>query len=80
MMVTPWRTTASPGTVSSQSPPCAPAMSTMTLPGFIVATISALISLGAGRPGMSAVVVVDTQGDHDAGLGLAPKAHAATAP
>ena len=31
-------------------------MSTMTLPGFMLATISAVISRGAGLPGMSAVV------------------------
>ena len=33
-------------------------MSTMTLPGFIVATISAVIRRGAGRPGISAVVMM----------------------
>ena len=32
-------------------------MSTMTEPGFIAATISAVSSRGAGRPGMSAVVM-----------------------
>ena len=58
MIVTPWRTTASPGTVSSQLPPCSAAMSTMTLPGFIVCTISAVISRGAGLPGISAVVMM----------------------
>jgi len=30
----------------------------MTEPGFIEATISAVISRGAGRPGMSAVVTM----------------------
>jgi hypothetical protein len=35
----------------------AAAMSTITEPGFIDATISAVISRGAGRPGMSAVVM-----------------------
>ncbi len=58
MMVTPCRTTASPGTVSSQLPPCSPAMSTITLPGFMLFTMSAVISLGAGLPGMSAVVMM----------------------
>ena len=36
MMVTPCFTTASPGSVSSQLPPCSAAMSTMTLPGFML--------------------------------------------
>src|SRR5450756_2112617 len=57
-MVTPYRTTASPGTVNSQLPPCSPAMSTITLPGFMLCTISAVISLGAGLPGISAVVMM----------------------
>jgi hypothetical protein len=57
-MVTPWRTTASPGTVSSQLPPCSAAMSTITLPGFMLITISAVISRGAGLPGISAVVMM----------------------
>ena len=35
MMVTPCLTTTSPGSVSSQLPPCSAARSTMTLPGFI---------------------------------------------
>jgi hypothetical protein len=33
-------------------------MSTMTLPGFIERTISAVISFGAGLPGISAVVMM----------------------
>jgi hypothetical protein len=57
-MVTPCLTTALPGSVSSQLPPCSAAMSTMTLPGFIVRTISAVMSLGAGLPGISAVVMM----------------------
>ena len=32
-------------------------MSTITLPDFMLATISSVISRGAGRPGMSAVVM-----------------------
>lgn len=32
-------------------------MSTITLPGFMSATISAVISRGAGLPGMRAVVM-----------------------
>ena len=58
MRVTPCLTTALPGSVSSQLPPCSAAMSTMTLPGFIVRTISAVMSLGAGLPGISAVVMM----------------------
>ena len=58
MIVTPCLTTASPGTVSSQLPPCSPAMSTMTLPGFMLCTISAVMSLGAGLPGIRAVVMM----------------------
>ncbi len=58
MMVTPWRTTAWPGSVSSQLPPCSAAMSTMTLPGFMLLTISAVMSFGAGLPGISAVVMM----------------------
>ena len=33
-------------------------MSTMTLPGFMLCTISAVISRGAGLPGISAVVMM----------------------
>src|SRR2546422_168013 len=48
MRVTPWTTTRWPGTVSSQLPPCSAARSTMTLPGFIERTMSAVISRRAG--------------------------------
>ncbi len=58
MMMTPCLVTTLPGSVNSQLPPCSAAMSTMTLPGFIDRTISAVISLGAGLPGMSAVVMM----------------------
>ena len=51
-------TTIWSATESSQLPPFAAAMSTMTLPGFIVATISAVMRRGAGRPGISAVVMM----------------------
>ena len=57
-MVTPCLTTALPGSVNSQLPPCSAAMSTITLPGFMLCTISAVISLGAGLPGISAVVMM----------------------
>ena len=58
MIVTPWRTTTSPGCVSSQLPPCSAARSTTTLPSRIDATISSVISFGAGLPGISAVVTM----------------------
>src|SRR3981189_1682890 len=53
-MVTPCRTTVSPGTVSSQLPPASPARSTTTLPDRIRRTASAVTSRGAGRPGTTA--------------------------
>ena len=40
-----------PGTVPSTLPPLAAAMSTITEPGFIDATISPVMIRGAGRPG-----------------------------
>src|SRR2546423_575931 len=54
MMITPCFVTTLPGSVSSQLPPCSAAMSTMTLPGFIDCTMSAVMSFGAGLPGISA--------------------------
>ena len=58
MIVTPWPTvTTWSATDPSTLPPCAAAMSTTTLPGFIEATISAVSNRGAGRPGISAVVM-----------------------
>jgi hypothetical protein len=56
-IVTSWRTTVSPGSVSSQLPPASPARSITTAPGFIRSTADAVTSLGAGRPGTSAVVM-----------------------
>ena len=44
-------------TVPATLPPLEAAMSTTTEPGFIEATISSVISRGAGRPGISAVVM-----------------------
>ncbi len=58
MRVTSCLTTALCGSVNSQLPPCSAAKSTITLPGFMDATISAVISFGAGLPGMSAVVTM----------------------
>ena len=56
-MVTPSRSTISPGSVGSQLPPASAARSTITEPGRIARDGAAGISLGAGRPGMSAVVI-----------------------
>ncbi len=59
MMVTPLSVTwLSPGRVSSQFPPPEAAMSTITDPGFMDSTISAVINLGEGFPGMAAVVMM----------------------
>ena len=44
-------TTVWPGSVSSQLPPVSPARSTITEPGFMPSTASAVTSRGAGRPG-----------------------------
>ena len=57
-MVTPPTTTVAPGRVSSQLPPVSAARSTITLPGFIPATIAALMIFGAGRPGTAAVQTI----------------------
>ncbi len=58
MRVTPLSvTTVRPATVPSTLPPCAPAMSTTTLPGLIAATSAAVSRRGAGRPGIRAVVM-----------------------
>ena len=56
-MVTPSSVTVSPGRVSSQFPPASAARSTITEPGRIPRAASAVMSTGAGRPGMSAVVM-----------------------
>jgi hypothetical protein len=58
MMVTPCLTTTLPGSVNSQLPPCSEAMSTITLPGFMDSTIAAVMSFGAGLPGINAVVMM----------------------
>ncbi len=47
-------TTTSPGLASSQLPPRSTARSTMTEPAFMLSTMAAVISFGAGRPGISA--------------------------
>ena len=57
MIVTPPTSTTSPGCVSSQLPPVSAARSTITEPGRIFSTAEAGISLGAGRPGIAAVVI-----------------------
>ena len=73
MIVTPLSVTIfSPGTVSSQFPPPDAARSTITLPGFMFATMSAVIVIGA-CPRTSAVVTrmsafADSCGVHPGGL------------
>src|SRR3569833_3443627 len=57
MIVTPCTVTVLSAQVSGQLPPCSAARSTITEHGFIVLTISSLTSTGAGRPGISAVVM-----------------------
>ncbi len=65
MIVTPFSVTVFPPfTVPSTLPPLAAAMSTITEPGFMLATISAVISLGAGRPGIRAVVMTMSASRH----------------
>ena len=59
MIVTPLSVTIALSlTVPSTLPPLAAAMSTMTLPDFIDATMSAVMMRGAGLPGISAVVTM----------------------
>ena len=58
MIVTSCCTASRPGSVSAQLPPMSAARSTMIEPGFIDATASAGISLGAGSPGTRAVVMI----------------------
>jgi hypothetical protein len=56
-ILTPFYMVNYPGTVYSQFPPVSEARSTITLPNFIESTIALVISLGAGFPGMRAVVM-----------------------
>mmetsp|Transcript_42886 Transcript_42886/g.81801 ORF Transcript_42886/g.81801 Transcript_42886/m.81801 type:complete len:294 (-) Transcript_42886:1086-1967(-) len=56
--VTPACTTAFSGTVVATLPPASAARSTMTDPGLMLSTISLVMSTGAARPGMSAVVMM----------------------
>ena len=56
-LVTPLCCTTFPGWVISQLPPRSAARSTMTEPGFMLSTIAAVTRRGAGRPGISAVVM-----------------------
>ena len=58
MILTPPSTTVSPAFVSSQLPPDSPARSTITEPGCMPRTASAVIRSGAGRPGIWAVVMI----------------------
>ena len=47
-----------PGCVSAQLPPFSAARSTITEPFFMLFTISSVMRIGAGRLGMSAVVMM----------------------
>ena len=51
MILTPPSSTVSPALVSSQLPPLSPARSTITEPGFMLRTPSAVIRIGAGAAG-----------------------------
>jgi hypothetical protein len=55
---THWCFTSCPGTVTSQLPPASAARSTTTLPSRIDSTMARVMSLGAGLPGISAVVTM----------------------
>ncbi len=57
-MCTPCLTTVLLSSDSGQLPPCDTARSTITEPGFMALTVSSEISTGAGRPGISAVVMM----------------------
>ena len=57
-ILTPPTVTISSGFDGATLPPVAAAMSTMTAPGRMLATISSVISRGAGRPGIWAVVTM----------------------
>lgn len=52
------------GWVRSQLPPVSAARSTITEPGLRMATCSLVISLGAGLPGMRAVVMMMSTYSH----------------
>ena len=56
-MRTPRCSTTRPRSAHSQLPPVSTARSTTTEPGFIDSTIARVTSTGAGRPGISAVVM-----------------------
>ena len=58
MIFTPFSSTVSPGFEPSTFPPVSAARSTITEPGAISRTASAVISSGAGRPGIWAVVMI----------------------
>ncbi len=51
-------TTVVRASVSSQLPPESPARSTITEPGAMLATACFVSRIGAGRPGISAVVMI----------------------
>ena len=57
MIVTPFSTTISSGFVNSQFPPRSAARSTITDPGAIRSTMSAVTSTGDFFPGITAAVI-----------------------
>ena len=57
-MWTPYFCTTLPGSVRAQLPPFSAARSTITDPFFIPFTISSVMRIGAGRLGISAVVMM----------------------
>ena len=58
MILTPSTSTVSPGFDPSTLPPVSAARSMSTEPGAMLFTASAVISRGAGRPGIWAVVMI----------------------
>lgn len=64
MCVTPEYSYTSPGLVVSMLPPDSAARSTTTEPGFMTSIMSLVMSLGAGLPGMRAVVMTMSTSAH----------------
>lgn len=64
IILTPLWTTILSFSVSSQFPPVSAARSTITLPGLMSSTICLVMSLGAGLPGIRAVVMMMSTYSH----------------
>ena len=58
MILTPSASTVWPASVSSLLPPVSPARSMITEPGAMFAIACLVIRIGAGRPGIWAVVMI----------------------